>query len=52
MQAMSGRIRDWTGSFLTMFVIAGSVYLLSVLVIHLLAPRLAPARVDEAGPPA
>jgi MFS transporter, ACS family, hexuronate transporter len=47
MQAMSGRIRDWTGSYLTMFVVAGSVYVLSVLVIHLLAPRLAPARLDD-----
>ncbi len=42
MQAASGRIKDWTGSYLTMFVIAGSVYLLSVLVIHALAPRLEP----------
>jgi MFS transporter, ACS family, hexuronate transporter len=44
MQAASGRIKDLTGSYLTMFVIAGSVYLLSMLVIHGLAPRLAPAR--------
>ncbi len=43
MQAASGRIRDWTGSYLMMFTIAGSVYVLSVLVIHALAPRLAPA---------
>jgi MFS transporter, ACS family, hexuronate transporter len=42
MQAASGRIREWTGSYLTMFVIAGSVYLLSVLVIHALAPGLEP----------
>jgi ACS family hexuronate transporter-like MFS transporter len=48
MQAMSGRVKDWTGSYLTMFVIAGSVYVLSVLVVHLLAPRLAAARLDEA----
>ena len=44
MQAASGRIREWTGSYLTMFVIAGSVYLLSVLVIHALAPGLEPVR--------
>ena len=44
MQAASGRIKDVTGSYLTMFVIAGSVYVLSVLVIHALAPRLAPGR--------
>ena len=43
MQAASGRIREWTGSYLAMFMIAGSVYLLSVLVIHALAPSLAPA---------
>ncbi len=42
MQAGSGRIKDWTGSYLAMFVIAGSVYLLSVLVIHCLAPSLEP----------
>lgn len=41
MQALSGRIRDLTGSYLTMFVIAGSVYVFSVLVIHWLAPTLA-----------
>jgi ACS family hexuronate transporter-like MFS transporter len=42
MQAASGRIKDWTGSYLTMFIVAGSVYLLSVLVIHALAPGLEP----------
>jgi MFS transporter, ACS family, hexuronate transporter len=41
MQAASGRIKELTGSYLTMFVVAGSVYLFSVLLIHLLAPRLA-----------
>jgi ACS family hexuronate transporter-like MFS transporter len=49
MQALSGRIRDWTGSYLTLFVVAGSVYLLSVLVVHLLAPRLEPARLVGPG---
>ena len=43
MQAASGRIKDATGSYQAMFVAAGSVYLLSVLVIHALAPRLEPA---------
>jgi ACS family hexuronate transporter-like MFS transporter len=46
MQAASGRIRDLTGSYLTMFLAAGSAYLLAVLVIHVLAPRLAPAAID------
>ncbi|HEY1377019.1 MAG TPA: MFS transporter [Gemmataceae bacterium] len=48
MQAASGRIKDATGSYLTMFVIAGTVYVLSVLIIHLLAPRWEPARLDGA----
>ncbi len=39
MQAASGRIKDLTGSYLTMFVIASLVYLLAVLFLHLLAPR-------------
>jgi ACS family hexuronate transporter-like MFS transporter len=43
MQFASGRIKEQTGSYLAMFVVAGSVYLLSVLVIHGLAPGLAPA---------
>jgi ACS family hexuronate transporter-like MFS transporter len=42
MQAASGRIKEQTGSYLVMFVIAGSIYVLSVLVIHGLAPRLSP----------
>jgi ACS family hexuronate transporter-like MFS transporter len=42
MQAGSGRIKEWTGSYLAMFMIAGSVYVLSVLVIHALAPSLEP----------
>jgi ACS family hexuronate transporter-like MFS transporter len=51
MQAASGRIKELTGGYLTMFVIAGSVYVLSVLVIHGLAPRLTPARLanEEGG---
>jgi ACS family hexuronate transporter-like MFS transporter len=49
MQAASGRVKDMTGSYLTMFVVAGSVYVLSVLVIHGLAPRLAPADLRAEG---
>ncbi|MFO0808535.1 MAG: MFS transporter [Gemmataceae bacterium] len=47
MQSASGRIKDATGSYLTMFVIAGSVYVLSVLVIHVLAPRLTPVELGD-----
>ena len=46
MQSASGRIKDLTGSYLTMFVVAGSVYVLSVVVIHGLAPRLEPVSLE------
>jgi ACS family hexuronate transporter-like MFS transporter len=46
MQAASGRIRELTGSYLTMFLAAGLAYLVAVLVIHVLAPRLSPASID------
>ena len=41
-QRAAGRITDLTGSYLTLFLIAASVYLLAVLIIHALAPRLEP----------
>jgi ACS family hexuronate transporter-like MFS transporter len=47
MQWASGRIKDSTGSYLTMFIVAGSVYVCSVLAIHLLAPRLAPPKLAD-----
>lgn len=47
MQLASGRIKDFTGSYLIMFIIAGSVYVFSVLFIHLLAPTLAPVESIE-----
>ncbi len=41
-----GYILQWTGSYLPIFIIAGSVYLIALLVIHLLVPQLEPARVE------
>ncbi len=35
-----GYIREWTGSYTTVFIIAGSVYLLNWLVIKLFIPRI------------
>jgi MFS transporter, ACS family, hexuronate transporter len=43
-----GLILHYTGSYLPIFIIAGSAYLVALLVIHLLAPRLEPADVEEA----
>jgi ACS family hexuronate transporter-like MFS transporter len=42
---LTGYILSHTGSFTALFIIAGTVYLLSLLVIHLLVPRLEPAKV-------
>jgi ACS family hexuronate transporter-like MFS transporter len=39
-----GAILEATGSYLPVFIMAGCTYLLALLIIHLLAPRLEPAR--------
>jgi ACS family hexuronate transporter-like MFS transporter len=41
-----GEILQRTGSYVPIFIIAGSAYLLALLIVHLLAPRLQPADVD------
>jgi ACS family hexuronate transporter-like MFS transporter len=41
-----GWILDATGSYVPIFIIAASAYLFALLVIHLLAPRLEPAKID------
>lgn len=41
-----GYILQWTGSYLPIFIIAGSAYLIALLVIQLLAPKLEPANLD------
>jgi ACS family hexuronate transporter-like MFS transporter len=46
MQAAAGVIKEVTKSYLVMFIIAGTVYVLAVVIIHVLAPRL--KRVEEA----
>lgn len=43
-----GWILEKTGGYLPVFIIAGSAYLIALLVIHLLAPRLHPASLDGA----
>ena len=45
MQSASGVIKEITGSYLIMFVIAGTAYVLAFVVLHSLAPRI--DRVDE-----
>ncbi len=45
-----GHLLQWTGSYKIPFVIAGSAYLLALAVIHILSPKLEPARIDGATP--
>jgi ACS family hexuronate transporter-like MFS transporter len=41
----TGYVLDATGSYVPIFVVAGSAYLVALLVVHLLVPRMEPARV-------
>ena len=42
----TGFVLQLTGSYVPMFILAGSVYLIALLIIQLLAPRLEPAEID------
>jgi len=42
----AGWLKQNTGSYAVMFAIAGVVYLLALLIMHLLVPKLEPARLD------
>jgi ACS family hexuronate transporter-like MFS transporter len=39
-----GHVLQWTGSYMIPFLIAGSAYLIALLLIHTLSPNLAPAQ--------
>jgi ACS family hexuronate transporter-like MFS transporter len=40
-----GHVLQWTGSYKVPFLIAGSAYLVALAIIHVLTPRLKPARI-------
>lgn len=42
-----GYILEWTQSYFIIFIMAGSMYLLALLVIHILVPKLQQADVEE-----
>ncbi|MGB2867404.1 MAG: MFS transporter [Bacteroidota bacterium] len=42
-----GYILQWTGSYVPIFLIAGFTYLVALLFIHLLVPKLEPATLEE-----
>ena len=46
-QSTVGLILFYTGSYLPIFIIAGSTYLVALGIIHLLSPRLEPASVES-----
>jgi ACS family hexuronate transporter-like MFS transporter len=43
-----GYILQWTGSYTTIFLIAGSAYLVALVFVQLLAPRVQPLILDHA----
>jgi ACS family hexuronate transporter-like MFS transporter len=49
MALFTGYILDTTGSYRVLFAICASAYVLALLVVHLLSPRLEPVRVSPAG---
>ena len=46
MQLTVGYIRDYTGSYFSVFIIAASAYLIALLIMHLLTPTLEPAAIN------
>jgi ACS family hexuronate transporter-like MFS transporter len=42
-----GHLLQWTGSYMIPFFMAGSAYLIALLLIHLLSPKLVPARIGQ-----
>lgn len=43
---ITGYLLEFTGSYLPVFLMAGSAYLIALLVIHLLMPTIRPVRID------
>jgi ACS family hexuronate transporter-like MFS transporter len=47
---ITGYVLETTGSYRLIFLIAASAYLITLLVVHLLVPRLEPVRLDASQP--
>ena len=43
-----GHVLQWTNSYMIPFFIAASAYLVAILIIHLLSPKLEPAEIEQA----
>ena len=46
----AGRLKDMTGNYIAMFSIAASAYLVALLVIHLMVPKLKPIDIQPKAP--
>ena len=46
----TGFLLQATGSYMPLFLMAGSAYLLALVIVHALAPRLEPARLEDLPP--
>ena len=46
----TGFLLQATGSYMPLFLVAGSAYLLALMIVHALAPRLEPARLEDLPP--
>jgi ACS family hexuronate transporter-like MFS transporter len=44
---LTGYLLQTTGSYVPVFMIAASAYLVAIVVIHLLAPRLEPVTLEQ-----
>ena len=42
----AGFLLEWTGSYMTLFIISGSVYLVALFIIHRLVPTLEPVKIE------
>ncbi|HEX3598948.1 MAG TPA: MFS transporter [Lacipirellulaceae bacterium] len=45
-QLLAGRLKDITGNYTVMFMIAGSAYIVALLIFHLMVPRLEPVEIE------
>ena len=43
---VTGYLLQTTGSYLPVFMIAGTTYLVTLAIVHMLSPRLEPARLS------
>ncbi len=46
---LAGYVLEWTGDYLTLFIIASSAYLIAFVIIQLLVPRLEPVPLGDRG---